>query len=106
MQSPPLNNSEIMKIIQEHPKIKSIKQSIEFNTYFNRISSSDLFNLQHEFPDLISTPEPENIDDPNYYITSVNLISKRVQSDGTFRKIRFYIDHEGRILRILDSAPK
>ncbi len=102
---PRFTSMEILQSLKEHTKFSFLFNGDLYSFYINEIKGADLLSLIQEYPDLMNI-SPEQLESGKYSVFSVNFISNSIKSNGTFHKIRIYIDCNGQILQTLDSAKK
>ncbi len=102
---PRFTSTEILHALQENPGFSFLFTENRYSFYYNEIKGAELSSLLEEYPDLLNLTS-ERVETEHYSVYSVNFISNSVQSNGSFHKIRVYVDSSGLVLQTLDSAKK
>ena len=90
------NLRQIISIVREQDSVQKLFD-IDTNTeiYSNQLNKNAIEQLNSEYPDFFS------IDEQNIY--SINVISSVMMEKGSYKKIRFYINPSGEIIKKFES---
>ncbi len=88
---------EILKFVREIDEVEVIfSQDPDTKILINTFNDQDLIQLQKDYPDLLPNQ--------NAPIYSVNVITSKMLTKSGYRKIRYYIDGSGQIIREFSTS--
>ncbi len=86
----------LIRIVRKDPSvIKLYSMDPKTEIYIKKLGMEGLNLIKKEFPNFL----PSNLQS----VYSINIISSKMMSSSGYKKIRFYISVEGKILKRIES---